>query len=101
FPDPETPLNTVKRRLGISRLMFLRLFSRAPRTSMAPQIDDWFCSAVGLRPLLRAKRSSPSSRRLRPLPALLNGLLDERGDLLLVGRGPLRQRPGYWPHIAV
>jgi hypothetical protein len=37
LPDPETPLNTVRRRFGISRLMFLRLFSRAPRTSIEPQ----------------------------------------------------------------
>ena len=32
LPDPETPVNTVKRRFGISTLMSLRLFSRAPRT---------------------------------------------------------------------
>ena len=30
LPDPETPVNTVSRRLGISMLMSLRLFSRAP-----------------------------------------------------------------------
>ena len=32
FPDPETPVNTVRRRLGSSMLTFLRLFSRAPWT---------------------------------------------------------------------
>ncbi len=34
LPDPETPVNTVSRRLGISRSTSLRLFSRAPRTRM-------------------------------------------------------------------
>jgi hypothetical protein len=37
LPDPETPVNTVNRRLGMSRLTSRRLFSRAPRTSMEPQ----------------------------------------------------------------
>src|SRR5512146_1594576 len=32
FPEPETPVNTVSRRFGISRLMSVRLFSRAPCT---------------------------------------------------------------------
>jgi hypothetical protein len=32
FPDPETPVNTVSRRFGISMLMSFRLFSRAPCT---------------------------------------------------------------------
>jgi hypothetical protein len=34
LPDPDTPVNTVKRRLGSSTLTSLRLFSRAPRTRM-------------------------------------------------------------------
>jgi len=37
LPDPETPVNTVRRRFGMSRLMSRRLFSRAPRTSIEPQ----------------------------------------------------------------
>lgn len=37
LPDPETPVNAVSRRFGMSRLTSRRLFSRAPRTSMAPQ----------------------------------------------------------------
>ena len=37
LPDPETPVNAVRRRFGMSRLTLRRLFSRAPRTSMAPQ----------------------------------------------------------------
>ncbi len=34
LPDPDTPVKTVSRRFGSSTLMFLRLFSRAPRTRM-------------------------------------------------------------------
>jgi hypothetical protein len=30
LPEPETPVNTVSRRLGSSTLTSLRLFSRAP-----------------------------------------------------------------------
>ena len=32
FPDPDTPVNTVNRRFGISTHTSLRLFSRAPET---------------------------------------------------------------------
>ncbi len=35
LPDPDTPVNTVSRRFGISRLMSLRLFSRAPCTRIS------------------------------------------------------------------
>jgi hypothetical protein len=34
FPDPETPVKTVSRRLGMSTETAARLFSRAPRTSI-------------------------------------------------------------------
>src|ERR671912_351276 len=34
LPEPETPVNTVSRRLGMSTLMSLRLFTRAPSTRM-------------------------------------------------------------------
>jgi hypothetical protein len=37
FPDPEMPVNTVSRRLGISMVMSFRLFSRAPWT----RIRSW------------------------------------------------------------
>jgi len=37
LPDPDTPVKTVSRRFGMSRLTSRRLFSWAPRTSMAPQ----------------------------------------------------------------
>src|SRR5512147_1539851 len=32
FPEPDTPVNTTNLSLGIVRLIFLRLCSRAPRT---------------------------------------------------------------------
>src|SRR4051794_13610685 len=44
LPEPETPVNTVSRRLGISTLTSLRLFARAPCT----RIRSWLsasCSA--------------------------------------------------------
>lgn len=34
LPEPETPVKTVRRRLGMSREMSARLFSLAPRTWM-------------------------------------------------------------------
>src|ERR687891_1022607 len=37
LPEPETPVNTHNRRFGISTLMSLRLFSRAPPT----RINSW------------------------------------------------------------
>src|SRR5882762_3051978 len=37
LPEPEMPVNTVSRRLGISTLTSLRLFSRAPCT----RIRSW------------------------------------------------------------
>jgi hypothetical protein len=43
LPDPETPVKTVSRRLGISTLRSLRLFTRAPCT----RIRSWW-SAVWL-----------------------------------------------------
>ena len=38
LPEPETPVNTVIFRLGISSDTFLRLFSRAPRILIEPYI---------------------------------------------------------------
>src|SRR5215475_6321334 len=34
FPDPETPVTTVSALCGISKSMFFRLWTRAPRTTM-------------------------------------------------------------------
>jgi hypothetical protein len=67
LPEPETPVKTVSRRLGISTLTFFRLFSRAPCTRMrscesaactGPEAEcscrsmDRSLSAPGGRPLL-------------------------------------------------
>src|SRR3954466_3528985 len=43
LPDPETPVNAVSRRLGISTLMSFRLFTRAPCT----RISSWRSAACG------------------------------------------------------
>src|SRR3954453_3239461 len=46
LPEPETPVNAVSRRLGISMLTSLRLFTRAPWTG----IRSWRsggCGAAG------------------------------------------------------
>ncbi len=43
LPEPETPVNTVSRRFGISMLTSLRLFSRAPCT----RIRSWLSAACG------------------------------------------------------
>src|SRR3954449_12615179 len=41
LPEPETPVNTVSRRFGISMLTSLRLFTRAPCT----RIRSWLSAA--------------------------------------------------------
>src|ERR1700704_3094979 len=43
LPEPETPVNTVSRRFGISTLMSLRLFTRAPCT----RIRSWLSATCG------------------------------------------------------
>src|SRR5262245_9973921 len=43
LPEPETPVNTVSRRFGISMLTSLRLFTRAPCT----RIRSWLSAACG------------------------------------------------------
>src|SRR5262245_55989208 len=51
LPEPDTPVNTVSRRFGISTLMSFRLFSRAPRT----RIRSWLSargSAAGRAPAM-------------------------------------------------
>src|SRR6476659_7833594 len=46
LPDPDTPVNTVKRRFGIWTLTSLRLFTRAPRTL----IRSWLSALRSLIP---------------------------------------------------
>src|SRR5208283_2262133 len=64
LPEPETPVNTVSRRFGISTLTSLRLFTRAPCT----RITSWLlatCSAGGcVSGLVAMLIVSPSVRRV-------------------------------------
>src|SRR5207249_1038684 len=66
LPEPETPVNTVSRRFGISTLTSLRLFTRAPCT----RIRSWLppaCSAGDRGSVLVAMLIvSPSVRRGAP-----------------------------------
>src|SRR5688500_3699354 len=56
LPDPETPVNTVSRRLGISTLTSFRLFSRAPWTrirswlSAVCRVEEAFLATIWRRP---------------------------------------------------
>jgi hypothetical protein len=50
LPEPETPVKTVRRRLGMSTETSLRLFTRAPWT----RIRSWLSAAIAGR--LRAPR---------------------------------------------
>ena len=71
LPDPETPVKTVSRRLGISTLMSLRLFSRAPCT----RIRSWLSAHVhrGRRGPAACSRSlrATLSARAAPRPSAL------------------------------
>src|SRR3954468_24797125 len=49
FPEPETPVNAVSRRFGISTLTSLRLLTRAPVT----RIRSWESAGSAMRSILR------------------------------------------------
>jgi hypothetical protein len=61
LPDPDTPVKTVSRRLGISSETLARLFTLAPRTSITSWLSAvveacWRWSAGSARiPSLRSK----------------------------------------------
>src|SRR5699024_2202278 len=57
LPEPETPVNTVSRRLGISMLTSRRLLTRDPCTAMRSWLSA-VCPALMLPPLLAG--ASPS-----------------------------------------
>jgi hypothetical protein len=59
LPEPETPVKTVSRRLGMSTQTSARLFSRAPRTSMV----SWLSAA--------ARTATPRSTRAFVPPVTL------------------------------
>src|SRR6266851_3346330 len=60
LPEPETPVNTVSRRFGISTLMSLRLFTRAPWT----RIRSWGSELTSLEAARGLCRPGWSGRRL-------------------------------------
>ena len=57
LPEPETPVNTVSRRLGNSTLTSFKLFDRAPRT----RIRSWVSAACGLEAAMHGIMA-PSAR---------------------------------------
>src|SRR5262245_31301918 len=59
LPEPETPVNTVSRGLGMSTLTSFRLFSRAPRT----QMRSWLSAEYG-RDEAMSSRSCHRHRRV-------------------------------------
>src|SRR5688572_27865380 len=75
LPDPETPVNTVSRRFGISTLTSLRLFSRAPWTRMR----SWLSAACGLPEAIFA--IVPKSA-VRPHPHQRGGSVSDPVDLV-------------------
>ena len=52
LPEPDTPVNTVSRRFGMSTSTERRLFSRAPRTLITAWLSaGWGDSLFGIRTL--------------------------------------------------
>src|SRR5687768_18460887 len=60
FPEPDTPVNTVSRRLGISTLTSLRLFTRAPTTRIRSWLSAACCADEGVSGLVAVLIGSPS-----------------------------------------
>ena len=77
LPDPETPVNTVSRRFGISTLTSLRLFTRAPCT----RIRSWL-SAAGHRPVVVVLRRPGLAHRLSVVGALVGRVRAASAQLL-------------------
>src|SRR5262249_39014064 len=71
LPDPETPVNTVSRRLGISTLTSFRLFSRAPWTRITSWLSAWCwldLVEVGLAPPHPGRAAGPLLRKCSRSP---------------------------------
>src|SRR4051794_4462169 len=66
LPEPDTPVNTVSRRLGISTLTSLRLFTRAPCTRMTSWLSATCGAGDDVRVLVAVVILSPSVGRRRP-----------------------------------
>src|SRR5688500_15059665 len=89
LPEPETPVNTVSRRFGISTLMSLRLFTRAPCTRIRSWLSASCAAATVLLALLIVSPSVWASGRpaavahqlaIWQLVHLAPGLDTARGD---------------------
>src|SRR5215831_6105747 len=124
LPEPESPVNTTSRSRGISRSMFLRLCSRAPRIAItrAPSADAWrrgrdWSKRTFIRSVARSiwggqgghtqeAKAKEASRRSSP-----RGAPKERsknGGVSLARRAAVAlpslscgQRPRHWPQCDV
>src|ERR1700747_1552771 len=73
FPEPLTPVTTVMALCGISTLMFLRLWTRAPRTRMDScsgrtfEVSRVISLVVKGKPRQRVLRALPKLQIIRPL----------------------------------
>src|SRR3954452_13644021 len=65
FPEPETPVNTVSRRFGISTLRSLRLFTRAPCTRIRSWLSAGCSAGACVSALVAMLIASPSVGRCR------------------------------------
>src|SRR4051794_31083526 len=95
LPEPETPVNTVSRRFGISMLTSLRLFTRAPCT----RIRSWLsaaCSAGRCLSVVVAMLILPPSSVLKQPEDVAIGVADgsHQAAATHVARGLLHGGPG-------
>src|SRR3954464_7512339 len=65
LPEPETPVNTVSRRFGISTLTSLRLFTRAPYTRIRSWLSALWTAGDCGSVLVAVLIASPGSSRLQ------------------------------------
>ena len=87
LPDPETPVNTVSRRLGISTLTSFRLFTRAPWTRIrswlsAGCLEEAMFAMISAGPLVAIRAVQPDggcNERLQGLLVDLVVLVDVDG----------------------
>src|SRR5215213_6489838 len=87
FPEPETPVNTVSRRFGISTLTCLRLFTRAPCT----RIRSWLSAPCGAADCVSVLM--PQSDQLEHRMVMFHGGHARRGSAPVL---PLRQLLHVW-----
>src|ERR1700693_3572628 len=77
LPEPDTPVNTVSRRFGISTLMSLRLFTRAPCTRIRSWLTAWRAGDfVSVLVALLIVRSSEGSAELGDADLVARGIAE-------------------------